>query len=365
MDILLCLTADGQSAPERTVTVTMPEGCHYADGGVGTRNFQTDAAGQVSVAGVKGSATPGEYTLSAASANARTTARLTVTELPNLGTIDVGGVLDPVVVSPDGTRAYVGNRESNKVSVIDTPSSTVIGDISISQPWGIALSPDGTRAYATNFDLGFVSVIDTDGLAVIDTISVDSYPAYITISPDGTRLYVGHSASISVIEVASRKVIGTIAVSGWPGIVVSPDGTRVYVGTAVIDTVTYTVIGQIAIEGEVKGMALSPDGALAYIAADYETFFSKILVADTVSFTVIETLDVERSSFQIAITPDGAYVCAINLASASVSVLDTAGLTMIRTISVRSFPWGIDFSADGSRAFVCASDGTVSVIAIP
>ena len=41
-------------------------------------------------------------------------------------TIPVGPVPAPVAITPDGTRAYVGNVGDSTVSVIDTASNTVI-----------------------------------------------------------------------------------------------------------------------------------------------------------------------------------------------------------------------------------------------
>ena len=77
-------------------------------------------------------------------------------------TIPVGDAPIGVAVSPDGRRAYVTNRDSDTVSVIDTattpsPRTIPVGD----SPVGVAVTPDGRRAYITNADSGTVSVIDT------------------------------------------------------------------------------------------------------------------------------------------------------------------------------------------------------------
>jgi YVTN family beta-propeller protein len=70
------------------------------------------------------------------------------------------------------TFAYVTNRGSNSVSVIDTASNTVVATIPVGAfPEGVAITPDGTRAYVTN-ESNTVSVIDTATNTVVATIPV-------------------------------------------------------------------------------------------------------------------------------------------------------------------------------------------------
>ncbi|BCK70527.1 hypothetical protein Srufu_044800 [Streptomyces libani subsp. rufus] len=76
--------------------------------------------------------------------------------------IPVGTLPQGITLLPDGTRAYVGNRGSNTVSVIDTATDTVTATIPTGAgPVYVALGPDGTRGYVTVADAGVVSVLDT------------------------------------------------------------------------------------------------------------------------------------------------------------------------------------------------------------
>ena len=78
----------------------------------------------------------------------------------------------------------------DSVSVIDTATNTVIATIPVGgQPWAVAVSPDGTRAYVTNRE-GTVSVIDTATNTVTATIPVGPTAFGVAVSPDGTRAYV-------------------------------------------------------------------------------------------------------------------------------------------------------------------------------
>ncbi|WP_285509660.1 IPT/TIG domain-containing protein, partial [Streptomyces sp. NBRC 13847] len=69
------------------------------------------------------------------------------------------------------------------VSVIDTATNSVIGTIAVGQgPTGVAVSPDGTRAYTTNSDSNTVSVIDTATNTVLDTITGITSPRDVAIA---------------------------------------------------------------------------------------------------------------------------------------------------------------------------------------
>jgi YVTN family beta-propeller protein len=66
-------------------------------------------------------------------------------------------------------NAYITNQDSDNISVIDTPTNTVIATIPAGEyPEGVAVSQDGRRAYITNRNrlgsgniTGTVMVIDT------------------------------------------------------------------------------------------------------------------------------------------------------------------------------------------------------------
>lgn len=76
--------------------------------------------------------------------------------------IPVGVLPQAITLSPDGARAYVANRGSDTISVIDTATSTVTDTVPTGAGPGIvALTPDGTRGYVVLADAGLVSVLDT------------------------------------------------------------------------------------------------------------------------------------------------------------------------------------------------------------
>ena len=146
------------------------------------------------------------------------------------------------VQTANGPRVYVANSGAGTVSVINAstnklidtkPSTTLTVDpISVgSAPQQIAVSPDGTRIYVTNQNSNSVSVINTatnaiDGAA----IAVGSKPAGVALSADGSTLYVANGDdSVSVVDTKTRTVFGVMTLDGVPennlhAVVVRDDG---------------------------------------------------------------------------------------------------------------------------------------------
>ncbi len=61
------------------------------------------------------------------------------------------------VITPDGARLYVGNKDDNTVSVVDLASRTVMAVISheaLAQPHGAAVTPDGGTVFISNRNTG-------------------------------------------------------------------------------------------------------------------------------------------------------------------------------------------------------------------
>ncbi len=86
-----------------------------------------------------------------------------------LATVAVGGRPALVAVAPDGHRAYVADRDSDTLVVIDTAVNLVVTSIPLPfhTPMGVAVAPDGRHAYVTG---------GAESLCAVDT-STDSVGA--------------------------------------------------------------------------------------------------------------------------------------------------------------------------------------------
>ncbi len=244
--------------------------------------------------------------------------------------IDVGDMPYAVALSPDGSRLYATDLMQREVWTIDTTSNAVVRKTDLGEPRrpvlrpGIATSPDGSTVYATvsqpegvGFDVlytidaasgvrsqhalgfhpgqlvagrqgGLVWIAGCRGLCSDGALhGVDpadpgnaiqlvlpTVPGDLAMSPDGSRVYVAIAmdASVAVVDVAGRRVLGKVQVGAEPlGVAVSADGARVYVtnfqsGTlSVIDAATSTVAATLSVGATPRAIALTPDGRRAYL----------------------------------------------------------------------------------------------------
>ncbi len=273
---------------------------------------------------------------------------------------------------------YVANSGSNTVSVIDVATDTIIATIPVGiQPMGVAATLDGKKVYVTNLG-NTVSVIDTATYNVIATVNASVPPKGlnvetlgVAVNPDGTKAYVacaynivGYNGMVSVIDVATDKVIATVPVGAWPnGVAVSPDGKKAYVTNqdsdtvSVIDTATNTVTATVNGLNYPGRVAVTPDGRKVYVLNNNNT----ISVIDTITNSVIDTFDIVNGLSGISFTPDGKKAYVTN--DKNVSVIDTATNTVTANVIVGSSPAGVAVTSDGKKVYVTNYfSNTVSVI---
>jgi YVTN family beta-propeller protein len=169
-------------------------------------------------------------------------------------TIDHEGAGHWIAVLPDGSKAYVANKDDKLfVSVLDLKARKQIGTVPMPRgTQGITASPDGKRVIAMDIARPEIAVIDAATDAVLDRITLAdttdaAYKAYY--SPDGQWLLTMAGSSISIFDAANlRAPQRTLKVGASPmGIGFSRDGKTALVanhgdGTvSAVDIATATV----------------------------------------------------------------------------------------------------------------------------
>jgi len=101
-----------------------------------------------------------------------------------VGKVKVGKRPHNVVVDSSTHKAYVTNRGSNTISVVNTMNDTVEATVKVGvEPISVALA-DG-KAFVTNCGSNNISVIDTKTNTVIDTIPLPGLKPYRGLCPWG------------------------------------------------------------------------------------------------------------------------------------------------------------------------------------
>jgi len=148
-----------------------------------------------------------------------------------------------------------------------------------------ALSPNGTYAYASLAPgIGSTSSCGATTPINLKTRTEDAPilgPGGAAVSPSGRYLYASALDAVDVIDLTTRKQVGTIPVTAG-AIVFSPGGAKAYItsfycnssqapcsgGVSVVDTSTLQILsfvpGGAAISAQ--GMALTEDGLFLYVA---------------------------------------------------------------------------------------------------
>lgn len=276
-----------------------------------------------------------------------------------LAALSLLAVLFGAVSAQAQVRAYVANRGSNSLSVIDVATNTVVSTIPVAGgPAMLIISPDNSRAYVTTIFADATAVVDLATSSVIATVPVGAGPNFLTQSLDGAFVYVSNSFdnTVSVIDTATNTVIATLPVGSTPanGIAITPDGASVWAAgdtvISVIDTATNTITQPtFSTPGDFRpfGISFTPDGALAYLA---NGTFAGAVVIDAVTHATVATIPVTGIAYTNAITPDGTIVYQTST-SGVVSLIDTATNTVAASLSLGGSR-GVDVTSDGAFAYV-------------
>jgi YVTN family beta-propeller protein len=121
-----------------------------------------------------------------------------------------------------------GIVSTGTVSVINLNSRRTIAEIEVDlHPCGMVLSPDDSRLYIANANSDTVSVIDTAtdrviarwGTKPMEELPFGSAPNALDVSPDGSTLYVANGGNncIAVIDTFTGRIIGLIPTGWYPG----------------------------------------------------------------------------------------------------------------------------------------------------
>ncbi|MGE8144448.1 YncE family protein [Pseudomonas frederiksbergensis] len=372
--ILLGLySANDIPIPNTNISLTLPAGFTYADGGTGERVFKSGNNGVVIVRGTQGGNSLGTFQIVATHAELRAVVNISIQAQRPLGAIDVRAV--EILISPDGSRLYCRATGVDTIVVADT--TTLLEVARFRMPVRdnsriLAISPDGERLYLTcHLSDDYPVAADTISNTVAGKLTVRS-SAGIVISPDSSRIYVGcdphiEDYQVAVFDAVTLQRSSYISVAGHPNqIVISPDGNWLYASVSnngniyLIDTRTSTAPKHIPTSENNFKLAMSPDGAFVY--ASHRTRNS-VAVISTDSNQLVKDIPVSYVPDNIVFSPDGAYAYVSHRQAHLITVIDAMTQQVVQQIESSSYVYGIAVSPDSSRVYICRTlDNTIEVI---
>jgi len=167
-----------------------------------------------------------------------------------------------LVVAKDLNRLFTSNVNSDDIAILERDKN---GDVSGwtetyipvgKGPEGFDVSPDGKELWAANSEDGTASVIDVASRKVLQTIAVHTkHSNRLKFTPDGKMVLISDlgTGDLVVLDAAARREIKRLSLGhGAAGILMVPDSSRAYVAVsrdnyvAVVDLKTLTVAGRIA-----------------------------------------------------------------------------------------------------------------------
>jgi YVTN family beta-propeller protein len=204
----------------------------------------------------------------------------------------------------------------------------------------------------------------------------------------GYRILVTNerSGTLTVIDGPTRKVTSTVPLGKRPrGMKLSPDGKLLYValsgspiagpgvdekslppadkgadGIGIVDMSTLKLVNILRGVSDPEQLAVSADGKRLYVASE-DT--GRAIILDAVTGKTIASLAVGGEPEGVTLSPNGKFVYVSSEEDHQVAVIDTASNKVVATFKVGDRPRFTEFSDDGSMAFVSGeNDGSITVV---
>ncbi|HTX97309.1 MAG TPA: YncE family protein [Mycobacterium sp.] len=296
------------------------------------------------------------------------------------------GPISDIGISPDGSRLIVTNYGRDTVSVIDTHTYRV-STTGLHEPFAVAVS-DGvpTRAYLSTASRAYdtVDVIDVASNTRIATYPLALSVSDVTVNADGSRVYVtrngSRGADVAVLD-TSKDQVQVVELATGPGataecVRISPDGGRLYVGVnrpwgghlAVVETRArprggrFPIVATIELGLRVRDVALSDDGATAYVAGCGPVVGAVLDVVDTRANKITSTRKISEIAgplTRLALSSDGSRAYLVS--DDRITVLCTRTQDVIGDVGVVRHPSCAVESPDGRYLYIADYSGVITV----
>jgi len=270
-------------------------------------------------------------------------------------TATYSGVENPhgLVATPDGEYLIAGSMKETPVPAgapHDTPNSKLAlihpihGHVMLTVPvsgWTHhqGVTPDARYAISTHPTRGYISVVELASNKVVRTVATGPAPNYALVSHDGKRAFVSNSGNgtLSEVDVATWTVVRTL--EGGPGpehLVFSQDERTIYVANpragvvTAVDVASGKPVRIFQIGKDAHGLDISDDRTTLYATARGD---NKLVAIDVASGEE-RTLHLSPAPYHLNAIRGAGKVYVSSARAPTIWVIDQKTFTLKGTIQL-------------------------------
>ncbi|MEO6339940.1 MAG: cytochrome D1 domain-containing protein [Caulobacteraceae bacterium] len=293
--------------------------------------------------------------------------------------------------APAPYRVYVTNETSGTVTVIDEPTHTVAATITLGKrPRGMQASEDGRQLFVAltgspiappgvdedtlpppDKSADGIGIVNTPSLMLAKVLKGANNPEQLALVKGG-KLYAPDedTGALTIIEASTGAILGNVPVGKEPeGVAVSPDGAIAYVtaegdnALVAIDLKTNMVIKRIPVGTRPRSIAFSRDGLRVYVSGENDASVTAIDAVKREVAGIAKIPGENAKPMGVAISPDGKRLYVTTGRGGMLVAIDTATMTPQKSVAVGARPWGVALSPDGKFAYTAnGASNDVSIV---
>lgn len=286
--------------------------------------------------------------------------------------------------APQHFNLYVGNSRGDDISVIDTASWKVTGDIQASERiHGVCVQDDGKRLFVTVESDHTLRIIDPVSQQTVATVKVSGKPNQCASTPDGKYVAVPirDGASVDIIDVQQAKIVKNLPIKEPHNALNMGSNRYMYVSSMesheidLIDLEKMDVVAHIPAGGRPRPYVISSDGKTMYVALAELHGFE---IVDIPGNKAVERVEIpsehatlrklpyetqDTKTHGLALTPDGRELWVSSLMDDAMYIYDVKQKKVVAHVSTGEGPNWIVFTPDGKYACISNTDtDDVSII---
>lgn len=260
-----------------------------------------------------------------------------------LAKLPTGNQPHEIAVMGDGTQAAVVNYGGSTIDIIDLDPLGKVATIELSpnkRPHGLLWMPKSERLIATTEGSNSVAIVEPDGR--VTSIATSQQGSHMVALLGEERAFVANigSGTVSVLDLKANTKLRDLTTGGKPEGVAVASG-KVFVGDltapriSVFDAGTYEKLGELAIDGNAIRVIASPDGkTVATSNVDKGT----VTLIDAASHSVLRSFPVSGDPAVTQVTliwsSDGKRLYAAETARNQIAEIDAVTGKVLRRIDV-------------------------------